>query len=136
MLRRLGSCLALRRSALQLIRGFFGLLRAQGAEAQASARDNLLSALGEISAAYSRVPGPFFAGELFSLADVFTWPFIARLSVLKELRGFTIPDEPQYAALRAYISAMRSRKSVQETLFEDAWLAGMRPLSEPPKPEA
>lgn len=119
-------------SRLQVIGGFFRLLRAQGEEAQAAAKAGLLAAYARVSSEYSREGGPFFAGGRLSLADVLVWPITARLGVLAVLRGFTVPEAPEFTAFHAFVAAMRARPSVQATLFEDEWLAGLRHMAEPP----
>lgn len=116
----------------KIIGGFFGLLRAQGEDAQAAGRANLLGAVASLSKELGRVPGPYFAGELLSLADLLVWPIIARIPAASKLRGFVVPDTPEFAAYHAFNAAMRTRKSVKDTLFEDAWLARFTMMAAPP----
>ena len=115
---------------MQIIGGFFKLLRARDEETQASSKVGLLKAIARLSAEYSRTPGPFFAGEQLSLADIFAWPFTARLGVLVALRGFAVPETPEFAGFHAYEAAMRLRASVRATLFEDVWLSAFRQMAE------
>jgi glutathione S-transferase len=103
----------------QIIGGFYQGLRAGAGEAQEAATRDLLQAYARLSAEYARHGGPYFAGERLSLTDVLVWPWIARLSVLRHYRAFSVPDEPAYAAFHRFAAAMRARPAVQKTQAED-----------------
>ena len=89
-----------------------------------------MAVYARVSAEYSRSGGPFFIGERLSLTDILLWPITARLSALTVLRGFSLPATAEYAGSHSFIEAMRARASVQATLFEEEWLAGLRRFAE------
>jgi len=96
-----------------VVPNFFKLLQAQEKEAQDSAR----SALEDAFIAFlHRVRGPYLLGQELSLADISLAPFIARLYLLEEHRGFTLHKTD--LELKGWIEAIQKQESYQNTLSD------------------
>jgi glutathione S-transferase len=106
---------------------FYGLLRAQSAEDQQKSKNCLLYGIKQIS---KRIKGPFVLGNQFTLADVATIPWPLRFDALQHYRGFTIPDEPEYAVFRTWVQSCMKRPSVQANVPTGGSVAGYRKYAE------
>lgn len=115
----------------KVVKGFYALLMAQGAEAREKGLAELLAAMRVLNGALSRSGGPFFAGAHLSLADVLVYPWLARFNVLAHYRAFSLPNTPDFAAVHAFIAAMRARPSVAASAREDVWIAGYEHYANP-----
>lgn len=115
---------------MQVVKGFYGLLRARGEEQQATAAKSLLQAFKRVSTEYASFNGPFFVGARLSVVDALLWPWIARLNVLNHYRAFSVPDEPEYAPFHRFVGAMRSRPAVQSTQCDDIYVAAYKSYAE------
>ena len=87
------------------------LVMAQGEEKQKAALEEFLTALRTY---VSKIKGPFFLGEEFSLADVAIAPWIMRDYVLTEHRGYS--REAVSPEWKAYCEAIEVRPSVANTM--------------------
>jgi glutathione S-transferase len=77
-----------------------------------------------VAAALAARGGPFLLGGAAPmLPDLMLWPFIERLCVVQHFRGYTLPEEPRFAPLRAWEAAMRARESVAATSNDIAFFA-------------
>jgi glutathione S-transferase len=63
---------------------YFTLQQSQDAESQAKARQSLYDGLRTLA---SRVKGPYFAGEKFTVVDMSIAPFVRRFYNLEKYRG-------------------------------------------------
>ncbi|CAF1539570.1 unnamed protein product [Didymodactylos carnosus] len=92
---------------------FFRTLQAQEEEKQKEALGELVEALQKY---LDQVKGPWFSGEVFSLADITIAPWIIRLYILEEHRGFK--DELVGGRWKEYEKLIKERPSVLKTTSE------------------
>lgn len=89
---------------------FYRAMQAQEPEKQKEALDELVDALKKY---LDQVKGPWFSGEEFSLADVTIAPWIYRMYILEEHRGFK--DEMVGGHWPEYKQGINERPSVIRT---------------------
>ena len=100
------------------------LVMAQGPEKQKAALDEYVAALRAFA---SKIKGPYFLGEEFSLVDIAVVPFVVRDHVLIEHRGFE--KEQVSAEWKEYAERLGKRESVLRTISVSAcfcWLPRVR----------
>ncbi len=64
-------------------------------------------------------PGPYWLGKELSLVDITFYPFFEHAPVLAQYRDFELPTE--HKNLNRWLSAMRSRQSVQDNAHDAAF---------------
>lgn len=89
---------------------FYRIMQAQEEDKQKEALNELVDALKKY---LDQIKGPWFSGEEFSLADVTIAPFIVRMYILEEYRGFT--DELVGQRWIEYKQRVKERPSVIRT---------------------
>ncbi|KAI9142300.1 glutathione S-transferase [Paraphysoderma sedebokerense] len=99
------------------IPNFYGILKTQDVEKQVEVKEALLKAIRQLNILLATTSsGPYILGPEFTLGDALIGPFIARLSILENFRGFTVPQGNEYDRFHAYADAIVQRESVKETL--------------------
>lgn len=99
-----------------LIPSFYRLLKAQSEEDQSKAKDRLKRSLQLIENELHLFKGPYFFGQMFTLADIAVYPWFERWPVLEHYRRFSWPRDLK--ALELWLAAMQTRKSVKANLNE------------------
>jgi len=89
---------------------YFRTLQAQEENKQKEALNELVNALKNY---LDQVKGPWFSGEEFSLADITVAPWINRIYILEENRGFK--DELVGGRWQEYKKLIKERPSVLKT---------------------
>jgi len=105
-----------------IIKHFYGLLRAQEPEQQAEATKQLHGALADFGAAHraaSGGKGPFFFGEQVSIADILLAPWVPRLVVLTHFRNLQLPQTPELAPFLAWRDAILGLPAIRATTRPD-----------------
>ncbi|KAL7754466.1 hypothetical protein RI367_000447 [Sorochytrium milnesiophthora] len=95
----------------------YGVLLAQSDEDLQKAKDKLQQGIREINDLLLQLSskGPFALGEKFTVADILTGPFIMRLPVIERLKGFKVPDTPEFARFHQWSNALKQHPSIQLT---------------------
>ncbi|KAL7746757.1 hypothetical protein RI367_007921 [Sorochytrium milnesiophthora] len=95
----------------------FAVLFAQSDEDLQMAKDKLQQGIREINDLLLQLSpkGPFALGENFTVADILTGPFIMRLPVTERLKGFKVPDTPEFARFHQWSNALKQHPSIQLT---------------------
>jgi glutathione S-transferase len=94
----------------KFIPAFYRTTQAQEEDKQKEALNELVDALKKY---LDQVKGPWFSGEEFSLADITVAPWINRMYILEEYRGFT--DELVGGRWPEYKRLIKERPSVIKT---------------------
>ena len=119
-----------------IISNFYGLLKSQDAAEQARMTSSLLGACEAFGAHLQAAGGngPFFLGELPSLADCLVYPWVARFCVLKAYRGFAVPQgDERYRAFSRWADAMAAVPEVAATIEpDDFYTVGYESYAKPP----
>ncbi|KAI9216117.1 glutathione S-transferase [Blastocladiella britannica] len=99
----------------QYIGAFYGLLKEKVADNQPAAAAKLLDAIRAVQDTLVSSEGPYALGAEFSIADIISAPFLARLSVNEHYRGFTIPKTDEFKRFHQWFDALRARPSIKDT---------------------
>mgnify|MGYP000733498976 CR=1 FL=1 len=106
---------------LQIFEGLFGIVTAQGEEAQQAAIENAMACFETLDEALGKVPGgfPFFGGEKMGFVDIMLAPIVCWYPAMEAstAEGFKFPLEEKYPHLHAWIHAFR-QSSVASVLPE------------------
>ncbi len=89
------------------------VLLAQTKEDQSAKASTLLEFVRAIGEALGKGGGPFFFGNTFSIPDIVLFPMLERMFVLlPHYRGFELPPEKPFDAIRRFYDAAIKRPSV------------------------
>jgi glutathione S-transferase len=91
---------------------FYKVLTNKDPAADSDVADQLTQALEHVQAKMTP-GGPYFTGENFTMVDAAILPWLLRLPVVKEFRGYELPESLD--ALKQYIAASNERPSVQQS---------------------
>ncbi|KAJ3302426.1 hypothetical protein HDV03_004970 [Kappamyces sp. JEL0829] len=101
---------------------FYALLRAKSEHDQEKAKSCLLWAIKQMS---DKIKGPFVMGANFTFADIACIPWVLRFDALEQIRGFSIPNTPEYARFNQWVAMCCSRDSIRRTrMIKDEHVAG------------
>lgn len=90
---------------------YYKLLLAETAERRAAMAQRMADTLAEMERYGPGHDGPWWLGDIFTLADIAFYPFFERFPVLAHYRGFELPAA--CTGIAAWLDAMRSRDSVR-----------------------
>ena len=103
---------------------FFGMLLKQTKEEQDEVKVKLLEGLKAITKAMSP-DHDYFQGDTLSYVDIMFAPFAQRISVLSALRGFEVPDTPEFERYHKWWAAVQKHPAFVQTLCDEQKLVDM-----------
>jgi glutathione S-transferase len=99
-----------------LIPSFYRLLQAQNEEELIKAKDRMNKALQLLETDLHLFKGPYFFGQMLTLADIAVYPWFERWPAIEYYRRFSWPRALN--ALERWLVAMQTRQSVKNNLCE------------------
>jgi len=96
---------------------FYRLLNAQDPSAQKPLEDALLQSFEDL-AQWLDPEGPFLLGKEFGYLDITLIPWWQRLAVLKEYRGFEIPNTGKFARYHKWYDACLKVDAYRNTIID------------------
>ena len=104
---------------LQILEGLFGILKAQGEEAQQAAIENAVACFETLDEALGKVSGgsPFFGGEKMGFVDIMFAPLVCLYPAAEVLGEFKIPFDDKFPHLLGWLNAFK-QSSIASVLPE------------------